>query len=258
VSAYYPIFLKLEAKRCLVVGGGAVAERKVQGLLEAKAEVVVVSPSLTDALRLWAVAGAISHVPRSFRDEDLKGCALVIGATDRVEVNRQVATAARRDGVWVNIVDTPAACDFIAPAVVRRGELQIAISTAGNSPTLAKRLRAGLEELIGPEYGEVAAVLGCLRAAVRRLREPPEVRKALFERLLDACRLPLIARQPVQHDAATAAACLKEELPRCTCATFIDQATRPRCSAPFCTSISASWSGCSSAPSALTSRRISG
>ncbi|MBI3330307.1 MAG: bifunctional precorrin-2 dehydrogenase/sirohydrochlorin ferrochelatase [Nitrospinae bacterium] len=191
MSAYYPIFLNLAQKRCLVVGGGTVAERKVQGLLEAKAAVVVVSPSLTDALHRWAIDGAIGHIRRTFRDEDVGGCALVIGATDRAEVNAQVAEAARCRGIWVNIVDTPAACDFIAPAVVRRGELQIAISTGGNSPTLAKRLREGLEELIGPEYGDVVDVLGSLRAAMRRRRESPEVRKAMFERLVDAADLPL-------------------------------------------------------------------
>ena len=191
MSAYYPIFLNLAHRRCLVVGGGVVAERKVQGLLEANARVVVVSPSLTDSLRRWASEGVIGHVPRCFRDDDIDGCALVIGATDQVEVNREVAMAARRRGIWVNIVDTPAACDFIAPAVVRRGEVQIAISTGGKSPTLAKRLREGLEELIGPEYGEVAEILGALREAIRRQEKTPEARKALFERLVEATGLPL-------------------------------------------------------------------
>jgi len=190
VSSYYPIFLQLKARRCLVVGGGTVAERKVRGLLETGSDVVVVSPSLNEALHIWASDGAIRYLRRSFRDEDVEGCALVIGATDRVEVNMHVAAAARRRGIWVNIVDTPAACDFIAPAVVRRGELQIAISTGGNSPTLARRLREGLEELIGPEYGEVAEVLGALRTAIHRQEKAPEARKAIFERLVEAAGLP--------------------------------------------------------------------
>src|SRR5918912_2298419 len=121
MPVYYPIFLDLAQRRCLVVGGGIVAERKVCGLLEAEAAVVVVSPSVTTALRRWASQGAITHISRAFRDEDVEGCALIIAATDREEVNRHVALAARRRRIWVNTVDTPAACDFIAPAVVRRG-----------------------------------------------------------------------------------------------------------------------------------------
>jgi nitrate/nitrite transport system substrate-binding protein len=199
MKRYYPVFLDLEGKRCLVVGGGTVAEGKVQGLLDAKADVVVVSPSLTDALRRWASAGAIHHISRVFCNADVEGCALVIGATDRAEVNAQVAASARRRGVWANVVDTPAACDFIAPAVVRRGELQIAISTGGNSPTLAKRLRNGLEQLIGPEYGALVDVLGRLRASSRCRGEPPEVRQATFERLVDASGLPLVVATPLSH-----------------------------------------------------------
>ncbi len=192
MAAYYPIFLDLAQRSCLVVGGGPVAERKVCGLLEAEASVVVVSPSLTPTLHRWASNGAIAHIPRAFRDEDVEGCALVIGATDQGEVNRHVALAARRRGIWVNIVDTPMACDFIAPAVVRRGALQIAISTGGKSPTLAKQLREGLEALIGPEYGDVADILGALRDAVRCGGEPLEERKAMFERMVEASGLPLL------------------------------------------------------------------
>jgi precorrin-2 dehydrogenase / sirohydrochlorin ferrochelatase len=193
VSAYYPIFLDLTQRRCLMVGGGTVAERKVQGLLEAKANVLVVSPSLTEALRLWALNGVLTHVPRTFQDADVEGCALVIAATDRVEVNAHVARAGCRRGIWVNVVDRPDMCDFIAPAVVSRGVLQIAISTGGNSPALAKRLREGLEALIGPEYGELADVLGAMRAAVRYREEPSEVWRAMFQRVIEASGLPLLA-----------------------------------------------------------------
>jgi precorrin-2 dehydrogenase/sirohydrochlorin ferrochelatase len=197
VPEYYPLFLKLDAKRCLVVGGGAVAERKVQGLIQAGAAVVVVSPTLTATLCRWSGEGAITYVPRAFREEDVEGCALVIGATEYAEVNAQVATAARRRGILVNIVDTPELCDFIAPAVLRRGDVRIAVSTGGRSPTLAKRLRQGLEVLIGPEYGELAGLLGRLRTALRRQETTPAGRKALFERLIEASGLPLIAHTPV-------------------------------------------------------------
>jgi precorrin-2 dehydrogenase / sirohydrochlorin ferrochelatase len=199
VPAYYPIFLDLTQRRCLVVGGGPVAERKVHGLLEAGAQVWVVSPALTDALGAWAANGALTHVPRTFQDDDVEGCALVIVATDRGEMNGYVTRSARRRGIWVNVVDTPEACDFIAPAVVRRGALQIAISTGGKSPMLAKRLREGLEAWIGPEYGELADVLGAMRTAVRQREEPSEVWRAMFQRVIDASCLPLLA------DAITAA-----------------------------------------------------
>ena len=192
MAAYYPIFLDLTQRYCLVVGGGTVAERKVQGLLEAGADVVVVSPTLTETLHAWAGDGLLTYFPRPFRDEDVKGCALVIAATDCAAVNAYVAKTARHLGIWVNVVDTPAVCDFIAPALVRRGALQIAISTGGKSPMLAKRLRQGLEALIGPEYGELADILGAMRTAVRYRGEPSEAWQAMFKRVIDASGLPLL------------------------------------------------------------------
>ncbi len=185
MSAYYPIFLNLQGKRCLVVGGGAVATRKVQGLLEAGAVVTVVSSTLTEALAALVRDGAIQHEARAFRDDDVRECALVIGATDQPAVNEAVYAASQRQGVWVNIVDVPEACDFIAPAVVRRGALQIAISTSGHSPTLAKRIRQQLEQQYGPEYAELLDWLGQERARIRRQVDDPAVRTACYERLVD-------------------------------------------------------------------------
>jgi precorrin-2 dehydrogenase/sirohydrochlorin ferrochelatase len=192
MAVYYPIFLDLTQRCCLVVGGGTVAEHKVQGLLEAGADVVVVSPTLTETLHAWAGDNLLTYLPRPFRDEDVKGCALVVAATDCVAVNARVAKTARHFGIWVNVVDTPAVCDFIAPAVVRRGSLQIAISTGGRSPMLAKRLRQGLEALIGSEYGELADILGAMRTAVRHRGEPSEVWRTMFKRVIDASGLPLL------------------------------------------------------------------
>jgi precorrin-2 dehydrogenase/sirohydrochlorin ferrochelatase len=189
---YYPIFLDLQGQRCLVVGGGAVATRKVQGLLEAEARVIVVSPTLTEALARWAHQGVIHHEARAFLPDDVVGCTLVISATDRPAVNAAVSQASRKHRIWANVVDTPAACDFIAPAVVRRGALQIAISTGGNSPTLAKRIRAQIEERYGPEYGELADWLGQQRACMRRQETDPAVRKSRHEALVD-CALDGIA-----------------------------------------------------------------
>jgi precorrin-2 dehydrogenase/sirohydrochlorin ferrochelatase len=185
MSSYYPVFLNVQGKHCLVVGGGAVATRKVQGLLEAGAAVTVVSPTLTDDLSMLAHDGVIQHAARPFRDDDVKGCALVIGATDQPAVNDAVYAACQRHGVWVNIVDVPAACDFIAPAVVRRGALQIAISTSGHSPTLAKRIRQQLERQYGPEYADLLAWLGEERARIRQEIADPAARMTRYARLVD-------------------------------------------------------------------------
>jgi precorrin-2 dehydrogenase / sirohydrochlorin ferrochelatase len=186
MPSYYPVFVNLQGKRCLVVGGGEVATRKVHGLLEAEARVVVVSPQLSKPLADLTMHGVIEYQPRPFHTGDVLDCALVIGATDQPEVNMAVYEAAQEHHVWVNIVDTPDACDFIAPAIVRRGALQIAISTGGQSPTLAKRIRMQLEELYGSEYTRLLETLGRERQRIRQLIRDPELRKAYYERLVDA------------------------------------------------------------------------
>jgi precorrin-2 dehydrogenase / sirohydrochlorin ferrochelatase len=185
MPSYYPVFVNLQDKRCLVVGGGEVATRKVQGLLEADAQVFVVSPRLSRALAALVVQGVIQHQGRPFHPDDVLGCTLVIGATDRPEVNWTVCMAARKYNIWVNIVDTPDACDFIAPAIVRRGALQVAISTGGNSPTLAKRIRLQLEEQYGPEYALLLEELGQERERIRHLIGDPDLRKAYYDFLVD-------------------------------------------------------------------------
>jgi precorrin-2 dehydrogenase / sirohydrochlorin ferrochelatase len=186
MPSYYAMFVDLQGKRCLVVGGGEIAARKVQGLLDAEAVVVVVSPALCEELAILAGRGVITHQARPFRADDVLGCMLVIGATDQVEVNAAVGRAARAHDVLVNIVDTPEACDFIAPAIVRRGALQIAISTGGHSPTLAKRIRMQLEAAYGPEFGRLLEKLGRERKRIRHLIRDPDLRKAYYERLVDA------------------------------------------------------------------------
>jgi precorrin-2 dehydrogenase / sirohydrochlorin ferrochelatase len=185
MPGYYPMFVNLEGKRCLVVGGGEVATHKVQSLLESGAVVIVVSPLLTEPLVDLVQRGIVQHMPRPFQADDVLDCTLVIGATDQPEVNATVCEAARRHGILVNIVDTPAACDFIAPAVVRRGPLQIAISTGGNSPTLAKRIREQIEACYGMEYADFLRALGAQREQVQRLITDPALRKAYYEHVVD-------------------------------------------------------------------------
>lgn len=146
---YYPVFLNLKGKKAVIVGGGRVAERKVLVLLRAGADVTVVSPSLTGRLLKEQAKKTIRHVPRGFRRDDLKGAFLAIAATDSPEINRQVA---QRAPALVNVVDVPLECNFIAPSIIKRGDLTVAISTGGISPALAKTVRKELEMIYGPEF----------------------------------------------------------------------------------------------------------
>jgi precorrin-2 dehydrogenase len=211
MPSYYPMFVDLQGKRCLVVGGGEIATRKVQGLLDAEALVVVVSPALCADLTTLAAQGIITYQARPFRSDDVLGCTLVIGATDRPEINAVVCKAARAHDVWVNIVDTPEACDFIAPAIVRRGALQIAISTGGHSPTLAKRIRMQLEEAYGPEYGRLLEKLGRERTRIRHLIRDLDLRKAYYERLVDMALAKL--GRPLSPAATTTSHALQRSHP---------------------------------------------
>jgi precorrin-2 dehydrogenase/sirohydrochlorin ferrochelatase len=179
VAAYYPAFLDLRGRRCLVVGGGAVAERKVTGLLDAGAHVRVVSPALTPALSALATAGIVEHRARPFRRHDVRGATLVVAATGAPTVDDAVAAAARRARALVNVVDRPAACDFILPSVLRRGDLQIAVSTGGRSPALAREIRRRLEADFDAESGIVVEWAGRQRArALANVRAPAARRRA--------------------------------------------------------------------------------
>ena len=175
---YFPLFLDLEGHRCLVVGGGPVAERKARALLECGARVVLVSPVLTPALAALAAAGRLRHRARAFVAGDARGCRLVVAATGG-PADRAVVAAARKRRVLVNAVDRPAWCDVILPSVLRRGELQIAVSTGGRSPALARDIRRRLEPLFGRELGEVVERAGRARArALAGLRTPAERARA--------------------------------------------------------------------------------
>jgi precorrin-2 dehydrogenase/sirohydrochlorin ferrochelatase len=145
---YYPVFLDLKGKKAVVVGGGKVAERKVLVLLKAGADITVISPSITRRLLRERTRKTIRHISRDFARHDLKGAFLAIAATDSSEINREVAL---RAPALVNVVDVPSECNFIAPSVITRGDLTIAISTGGASPALAKTVRKELEKIYGAE-----------------------------------------------------------------------------------------------------------
>jgi len=149
----FPMFLKLAGRRCLVVGGGVIGEGKIAGLLEAGAELMVVAPEVTEKVSEWASTAKITWLARSFCPADLEDAFLVVAATSRVEVNDLVFREARQRGILCNVVDDPERCDFYYPAVLRRGRLQIAISTEGASPALARRLREELEHQFSAYYG---------------------------------------------------------------------------------------------------------
>jgi siroheme synthase-like protein len=166
--AYYPLCLEMTERRCLVVGGGPVAERKVAGLLESGARLTVVSPSATDRLRDWARADRVRLRLREYAASDLRGHSIVFVATDDGRVNAEVARDARAAGVLVNAADDPAHCDFILPAVLRRGELTVAVSTGGASPALARTVRDELDAYLDrEEYPALARVAADARRTLR-------------------------------------------------------------------------------------------
>lgn len=183
---YYPIYVDIANKRCVVVGGGEVAERKTQRLLECGARVVVVGKTLTPFLEQKKNGGAIEHIAADYGASCLEGAFLVIGATDRDEVNGRISADARARGIPVNIADDPARCDFILPSVFERGDLTIAVSTGGKSPALARKLRQELAGLYGPEYAILLDILGDLRKRVVAQGRSSAENRLLFERIVNA------------------------------------------------------------------------
>jgi precorrin-2 dehydrogenase/sirohydrochlorin ferrochelatase len=174
------MFVKLSGRLCLVVGAGPVGEAKIEGLLASGATVRVVAPRATPAVEEWARWGRIVWDARAFQPADLEGTFLVVAATSSVEVNDSVFSKAQRRGVLCNVVDDPERCDFYSPAVVRRGDLQIAISTNGRSPALAARLRRELEEQFGPEYEAWIEQLGQKRKELLSHEMDPDERRRLL------------------------------------------------------------------------------
>lgn len=168
LADYYPLFLSISGRKCVVVGGGQVALHKVTTLLEHGAGVEVISPDFCAGLTQLAEKGKIAVVRREYRAGDLEGAVIAIAATDDRSTNLAVAKEARARAVLVNVVDDAGNSDFIAPAYVRRGDVTIAISTAGRSPALARKIRTKLEKDFGEEYASLAGLLGEVRSEVKR------------------------------------------------------------------------------------------
>jgi precorrin-2 dehydrogenase/sirohydrochlorin ferrochelatase len=188
----YPLFLDIRDRRCLVVGGGGVGARKAKGLLASGARVKVVGPRIAPALEALLPNERLRLERRAYRSEDMAGAFLVFSATDDAALNRRIQRDAAAHQVLCNVADQPELCDFILPAVVRRGDLALAITTAGKSPALAKRLRRQLEDQFGPEYERLTRLLGAIRGRLLAAGHDPEGHRKAFTALLDGDLLGLV------------------------------------------------------------------
>ena len=167
LPSYYPLFLKVAGKRCMVIGGGEVALRKAMTLLDNGASVEVISPDLCTGLNRLAETGEIAVQRKLYHPGDLKGALIVIAATDDHNINLEVVKEANRTGILVNVVDDPSNSDFIVPSCLRRGDITIAVSTAGRSPALARKIRARLEKDLEEEYAALALLVDEVRTEVK-------------------------------------------------------------------------------------------
>ncbi|MCX8052789.1 MAG: bifunctional precorrin-2 dehydrogenase/sirohydrochlorin ferrochelatase [Armatimonadetes bacterium] len=193
--SYYTIAIDITGRKCLVVGGGEVALRKTRSLLEAGAHVIVIASAFHPQFRSIE---SVELIERDYQQGDCAGCTLVFAATNDPTTNEAVARDAKSIGALVNVVDDPSSCSFIAPAVVRRGDLIIAITTCGKSPALSRRIRMELEERYGPEYSLLVDLLGELRELVKSKYKSQKDRERIFDMLLESDILDLLRREEVE------------------------------------------------------------
>jgi precorrin-2 dehydrogenase / sirohydrochlorin ferrochelatase len=184
--SFYPVFVQLEGKKVVVVGGGNVAYRKVLALLECGAAIHLAGRELTSELEQMVEKGEIRFLGPEFRVEYLERAFMAIAATDDKDLNHHISTRAREKGVLVNAVDQPPDCDFIVPSILKRGDLLIAISTSGKSPALARRIRKSLEAQFGQEYELILAMMGRLRKEVLSLGLPQKENSRIFQKIVDS------------------------------------------------------------------------
>lgn len=182
----YPVNLLVQDKKCVVVGGGSVARRKVRSLLDCGARVEVISLSFEDQLAQWSVEGPLRLIKGEYTSQALEGAFLIVGATSDPRVNEQIAADARERGVLCNIVDQPELSDFVLPAVGKKGDLTIAVSTSGKSPALARRLRDQILETIPKPYATLVQILGALRVHPVLSYGQTEDHRRIWEDLLDS------------------------------------------------------------------------
>ncbi len=181
---YYPIFVEMTERPCIVIGGGIVAERKVQALLNVGATVTVISPDLNGPLHSLVLEGKFKHEARKYQVGDLRGYDLAFAATDDADMNSAIAQEARERGVWINAADDPSHCDFILPSVLQRGDLVVAVATGGSSPALSRAIREELESYFTKDYAELTEVAAEVRRELRQRSVSPGAkawRQALSE-----------------------------------------------------------------------------
>ena len=167
MTAYYPVYLNLRGRRCVIVGGGTVAEGKIGRLLDSGAEIRVVSPDATPGIRQFVADGAVRWERRKYERGDLEGAFIAIAATNVREVNRRIFEEANEQGVMLNAVDDPPNCSFIAPSIVQRGPVTLAISTGGVSPALARKLRESLQASDDLAWADLSSVMAVTRSHLR-------------------------------------------------------------------------------------------
>lgn len=199
---FYPILIDLEGQNAVVVGGGRVAERKIETLLAHGAAVHVIARELTPALMRYVQGGEIRHLGREFEEADLDNAFVVVAATGDPSLNRRVSEVARKKGLLVNAVDQPSDCNFIVPSILKRGDLVISVSTSGKSPALARRIREGLEGMFGKEYESLLVLLGHLRREILSRGRSSDENKQVFQELVHSEILNGIRENDMEKIAA--------------------------------------------------------
>jgi len=181
---YYPIYLDIEDRDVVIIGGGNVCARKAETMMKYGARVTIVSPEFTDEIRQWASDGKLTTRQKAYDESDIEGANIVIASTDDQRVNEQIAADCRRRRIPVNVVDVTPLCEFIVPAIIESGSIQIAVSTGGKSPAIARTLKEDLQRLIGPEYAEVNDLLGTLRDDAKAVLPTDTDRKRFFDGII--------------------------------------------------------------------------
>jgi len=197
---YYPIYLDIEDRNVVIIGGGNVCARKAETMMKYGGRVTVVSPDFTDEIEKWAAEGCLRLRRKRYDATDVEEAHIVIASTDDQQVNEQIAADCRKRRIPVNVVDVTPLCEFIVPAIIDKGSIQIAISTGGSSPAIARTLREDLTRFVGPEYVEINDVLGTLRAGAKAVLPTDVDRKAFFDGIIAAGVLDLL-RQGKRREA---------------------------------------------------------
>jgi siroheme synthase-like protein len=189
---YYPIYIDIEDHAVLIIGGGNVCARKAETMVRYGARVTIVSPEVTDEIAAWESGGVLAIRRKRYEEDDLEGASIVIASTDDPCVNARVARDCRRRRIPVNVVDVTHLCEFIVPAIIEKGSVQIAVSTGGKSPALGRTLKEELQRTIGPEYAEVNDLLGTLRKSAKRVLPTDVDRKRFFDGIIAAGILEML------------------------------------------------------------------